>query len=526
MIPMISPAADSADFLFWAAICCALVGFIGSGLAIWLCVRVRRMRARHADERRQFDAAQTLREALLAGMGESVMLVPGSGTEFSSGHAPALLSACLEGPDAKRLVASMDALVRTEAPFEAVVRTPSAESVSVRGAAIGGRPAIFLRNLGAIDVNIDFRAVLESLPMPVWIRGEDLSLRWANAAFLEATGNARLPQAVAAQAVIERSELELAVTARDSGTPVEANRYTMIAGKRRALSISMARLRDRSVMAVARDITDVAQAEAKLKLNLEAAADLLDGIPSAIATIAADMRVTTANSAFATLWGLEESFLETRPSLSDVIERLRESRQLPEQMDFPAWKAEFLAKLETCRERSEEQWYLPGGRSVRIVIHPHLLGGVYLVIEDISERLGLESAYRLLSQVQRATLDAMDDGIAIFGPDSRIVLHNRAFASLWQLGEDALSSHPSIAGIARLVQAKFGADSIWNMVLAGATAEEPERCNDWGRIVRADGRVLSLTMSRLPNGATMATFADVTDLERFEELKRESNHAA
>jgi hypothetical protein len=35
---------------------------------------------------------------------------------------------------------------------------------------------------------------------------------------------------------------------------------------------------------------------------------------------------------------------------------------------------------------------------------------------------------------------------------------------------------------------------------------------------RADGRVISLSLSRLPNGTTVVAFTDITDLEKFNAL--------
>jgi hypothetical protein len=43
----------------------------------------------------------------------------------------------------------------------------------------------------------------------------------------------------------------------------------------------------------------------------------------------------------------------------------------------------------------------------------------------------------------------------------------------------------------------------------------PETLGEWSKTRRADGVLLSLSLSRLPNGATVVTFTDLTDLERF-----------
>jgi PAS domain-containing protein len=159
---------------------------------------------------------------------------------------------------------------------------------------------------------------------------------------------------------------------------------------------------------------------------------------------------------------------------------------------------------------------------VRVTTHPHLQGGVFILIEDITERLRMEASLSLLTQVQKATLDTLDEGIAIFGPDGRLVLHNAHFAALWRLTETELSGQPHITDIASICNARMGPDGIWSMVSSSVNSMEQERRGKWGKATRADGRIISLCSSRLPNGASVITFMDLTDLERFEELQRVS----
>ena len=75
---------------------------------------------------------------------------------------------------------------------------------------------------------------------------------------------------------------------------------------------------------------------------------------------------------------------------------------------------------------------------------------VFVLFQDITERLRLESSLNLLTQVQKATLDTLDEGIAIFGTDGRLVLHNALFARMWKLSEDELGGQPHFAEIANV----------------------------------------------------------------------------
>ena len=304
------------------------------------------------------------------------------------------------------------------------------------------------------------------------------------------------------------------------------------AGNRRYRSVSFRMQRGRvtiflgyhgsGLAGVAIDVSDAALDASALQSDANATADMLDGIPIAIAVFAKDQRLLSYNAAYVAMWGFSKQWLDTRPSQSEIIDRLRETRQLPERHDFIAWKREHLALHENAGRQKEEFWHLSGGRSLRVVAMPHLQGGVYYLFEDVSERFRREASFNMLFQVQRAALDQVEDAIAFIAPDGRLVLHNKTFGRLWHLTEEELSGEPHFNKVVELARAQVGPDNIWNIVAAGLASDEPERCNDWGHVDRADGKSISLTMSRLPNGATLVIFADVTNLRRFEAARADA----
>ena len=235
-----------------------------------------------------------------------------------------------------------------------------------------------------------------------------------------------------------------------------------------------------------------------------------------IAVFGADKRLTACNKAYQRMWSLTEEWLDTHPTLGEILDRLREERRLPEQHDFAAWKRDQLQLFDGDSGQVDETWHLPGGGSVRVKTYPTLLCGVAYLFEDISERLSLQVSYNMLAQMQRATLNTVEDGMAVFGPDGRLKLHNDAFARLWQLSESELSGEPHLTKVAELCVARTGHDGIWNIVAEGANSAEPARYSEWGKVTRSDGRILSLSLSRLPLGATLVIFADLTDIKRLE----------
>jgi len=315
---------------------------------------------------------------------------------------------------------------------------------------------------------------------------------------------------------LDQSERDLARAAGEGADINGVKRYVVIEGERRALHIDMKRLPDKSVAGFAVDTTELAKAEAKLQLNTDAFGAVLNTLETAVAIFGADQRLVGYNTAYVRMWHLPEPWLDAHPTLSDVLDRLREMRRVPEQRNFTAWKQEHLQQFEEAGQRVIETWHLPTGMSVDVRSVPYLMGGAVYLFRDISDRLRKEATHQLLIQSQRAVLNTMTDATAMFGPDGRLKMHNDAFTRLWSLEECELTGEPHLSKVADLCAARIGRDGIWSMIAAGVNAGEPERFGEWGQLARADGRMLTLNLTRLPDGATLVAFSDLTDLERFE----------
>ena len=512
-------APTSGDFALAAIVMSSMI--VGFACCAWAIVERLRRIASDGVKNLQLAHAQAeirFREAMISACPEAIaVLGVDLAAPLSYRGGGALLQACLAGPDSATLATKLDVLMARGAAFTLAVRTSSHPAVCVRGCAIGSRAAVFLRAEDtARDSETDYRAILNALPMPVWLRNRNLALSWANGAFLAATGTATLRDALTSDATFDRSERDLARAASEGHDVVNAKRYAVIDGQRRALAMDLRRLSDASVAGIAVDVTEAAQAESRLRLNADATADVMDRIETAIAIFGSDKRLIAHNSAYLRMWGLTEDWLDMHPTLGDILDHLREERRLPEQHDFAAWKHEQLQLFEEDSQHQEETWHLPAGGSVRVKTYPYLPGGVAYLFEDISERLSLQVSYNMLAQMQRATLNTVEDGMAVFGPDGRLKLHNDAFARLWQLSESELSGEPLLTKVAELCVARTGHDGIWNIVAEAANSAEPARYSEWGKVTRSDGRILSLSLSRLPLGATLVIFADLTDIKRFE----------
>jgi len=466
------------------------------------------------------------RDALL-GAGREALVVwgrDGSGP-FSYGGGDQQLESCLKGPDALALSTALDDLSDRGVAFKLPVSDAGGRKLVARGRAVGSMAAVWLEELVAETASADFRAILDALPIPVWLRDKGLALSWGNHAFLKSTGAADVDAARASQAALDKTERDLAASARSQNSVLEARRFAVVGGQRRAITFTEIPLGDAGIIGTAIDVTDVAAAEARLQQHVDAHVDTLDKLATAVAIFGKDQKLSFYNRAFAKVWGLSEEWLDRHPGDGEILDRLREARKLPEQRDYQAWKRGRLALYQTARDRTtEELWHVPGGQTMRVISQPHPFGGLTFLYEDVSEKLALESNYNTLIKVQSATLDTLQEGVAVFGPDGRLKLHNAAFARIWDLGAEELRGEPHARAIAALCTAKFGDAAMWDRLIQ-AIVSEAGVSRDLGEVERGDRTILSLGLSPLPDGASLVTFADVTDRFRIESALRDRNDA-
>jgi len=194
-------------------------------------------------------------------------------------------------------------------------------------------------------------------------------------------------------------------------------------------------------------------------------------------------------------------------------------------VDFRAFKHQQLDMFTSLIEPQQELTHLPDGRTLRLSVSPHPFGGLTFVYEDVTDRLALERSYNTLTEVQRATLDHLYEGIAVYGSDGRLKLHNPAYRNIWGLSDQDVAGEPHISEIVEKTRAYFDDDGDWpamkESVIAKVTAQVPAS----GPLDRRDGSVLQVATMPLPDGNVLLTSLDVTDSIRVERALRERNEA-
>jgi signal transduction histidine kinase len=370
------------------------------------------------------------------------------------------------------------------------------------------------------------RALVDSHDDPAWITSADGEPEWVNQGWLNAVALPSLAEARTRGVVLDRTAAPLARTASASGGVERTLSWVNSAHGRRAYGFSATPIDGGGAALWARDVTDLENAREQLRRQSSASALVLAHIADAAAVFDTTRRLVFHNPAFATLWDLEPAWLSEHPTHAELLDRLRQRRQLPETTNYARFKSDELTCYQQVEEMSETIWRLPSERTLRLVRLPHPEGGLALIFSDITPELRLKSQFNHLIQVQRATLDKLSDAVAVFGADGRLKLHNEAFEAFWGIAAGALQSAAEFDDVVELCISRLHNRQFWRDLKGRITDPDPRSREPWkDEMKTGEGRVVTFQSRPLPDGATLIGFADITDTRRPEEALREREAA-
>lgn len=532
----------------------------------WMFLRAA-ARARRAEVRASHENA-SLRQQL--DVAQSVMMAePQALIVFEGDDAPRLVSHSLEGDagapkklrnllrfaswlerDAASDIEKRLALLKQKGEaFTVMVKTLAGAHIEAEGRASGNWLLLKFRDLAGRRLELANliaqsrtlaeelaakKTLFDALPMPVWFRGPDGRLQWVNRAYVSAVEGSRAEEVIAQQSELLESHQRRAVdTTLANGETFRKRLYTIVAGERRTFDAIVTPIGRSSAGAVI-DAAPLESAKGQLDLQMATQARTLDHVSTAVAIFGLGQRLVFYNRAYCDFWRLDAQWLDGKPTLGEILDRLRQTRQLPEQADFRAWRAAQLKALEAKAsevkanekaETTEGWWHLPDGRTVHVTTDLRPDGGVTYLYDDVTQMLALESRYNALIKVQRETLDNLREGVAVFGSDGRLKLFNPPFASVWRLNERFLEDQPHVDEVIAGRGLSVCDDDPWEATREAVTGVYEKRHSFEGQAELSDGSAIAYAGVPLPDGGTLLTYIDITDSKRAERALVERNEA-
>lgn len=419
--------------------------------------------------------------------------------------------------------AQIEALVAVGEAFEGLL-TLDNEPWRIEGRVAGGvawlrlSPASSLTLTGTEAVESGLALLADASPTPTWIVDGAGKLAWANRAWLTEVGAESIEQALEKNLSFDRGADALAAETGRLGVRQEGFRWTTGGGARRAWRIIAEPAGGGAVTVFALEVTEAEETRDNLRRHVEAHDETLNHLADAVAIFGPSKRLAFHNTAFQTLFDIDPAWLDERPTHAELLDRLRQRRRLPEVVDYAGWKARELQFYEASEASPDDSWSLPDGRTLRVVRQPHPLGGILLIFSDITDELQLRSRFNAQLQVQRATLDKLNDAVAVFGSDGRLRLYNEAFEGFWRLNADQIEGATEFDALAELCKPVLPDPALWLGLKARVADPDPEsRVAISGEGRTTDGRTAAWQTRPLPDGATLVAFSDVTARRELEQ---------
>jgi PAS domain-containing protein len=185
---------------------------------------------------------------------------------------------------------------------------------------------------------------------------------------------------------------------------------------------------------------------------------------------------------------------------------------MPEPKNYANWRARVGTVVAAASDGSfRETWALPDGRTFRVTGRPHPDGAVAFMFEDISHEISLTRSFRSELALGASVLNALDQSIAVFGPDGRLEFSNAQFQAACALPNTIAQSDHKLAH----AQAHWKRQFAPSPALAQFLAElaEPDGAFQ-GVLTGKDQTKTDMRLHPLAGGMRMVAFQPVM-AERF-----------
>jgi signal transduction histidine kinase len=278
------------------------------------------------------------------------------------------------------------------------------------------------------------------------------------------------------------------------------------------LENSMARLPDGGIISVFNDVTALHFAEAAARERAALLDGVLRALPHGVCVYGPDRRVAMFNAAYARI--MDGSPIAVGEHIEEIAARRIAAGEFSE-----AYLAQSEARLgETGSEPEETVRVRPNGTVIAVRAARLADGGHISVVTDVTALRRAEEAARGRAELMDAALEALPDGVVVYGPDRRARFANAAYRRI--MGAAAARIGESLEEVAERRVAAGEQTREMAETLLRRHAGPPEEAGRPVRRLRPDGTAIVTRAGRLPDGGHIAVISDVTALHQAEEELR------
>ncbi|MEK9968172.1 MAG: PAS-domain containing protein [Ferrovibrio sp.] len=268
---------------------------------------------------------------------------------------------------------------------------------------------------------------------------------------------------------------------------------------------------DGDVIAIVSDISDLKQAEQRLR-------DAIESLSDGFVLYGPDNRLVLANHKLYELTGHDPNVVKPGISHDEIINILVQRRQdIWPQSDNDGYAEMLRREQRNPTGRPVDREFLPG-QWLRSVRHRAADGSTISVVSDITDLKQTE-------QRMRDAIEALSEGFILFGSDKRMIMANRRYYEVFDLPPDSLLPGTTIDEVVDVAAARRK-QSWSNFDQHGyITAARADYHNPSGKPVDGEflpGRWLRNLRTRLADGGVILVASDITDLKLAEQRLRDA----
>ena len=360
------------------------------------------------------------------------------------------------------------------------------------------------------------RDLLDNLPFPVWLRGNDLKIIDFNKKFSEYLNKSRNTSLDGENEITTSSgdsaSKALAQKAQDTNKAQKSTVSIVKNGQRIMMKAFEApfhaeeNLENIYTTGALIDVNELEELKRNLKLHQNAQLEILRTLGTAFAVFDQHFKLAFHNSSFAELWKLDQEWLESSPTYSMFLDVVREKRLLPEVPDYLLFKAEEQKKFSQIIEPQKDMLHLPNGKTLSRLRAPYPMGGLIFAYEDISDKLATTSAYNALLSVQQEIMENIFDAILIFGSNGRLSLYNEAYLKLWQANKTFLDGEPNLDELLESQKKFLATDIDWEKLKKDIAGHLLSMTTKSFILNRTCGDSLEIAARNLSDGSLIITY--------------------
>ncbi|HUB44085.1 MAG TPA: PAS-domain containing protein [Acetobacteraceae bacterium] len=299
-----------------------------------------------------------------------------------------------------------------------------------------------------------------------------------------------------------------AVLAADGTEPGRLRRRTF---NGRTFDLHSAPLPGGGYVVCAQDITPVVAARDEAEVVLSRTSTALTTLQVGLAAFSPAGNLMLANARFGELLGLPPDHLTRDTHVSALLDAVAAR----DEFAGPDGAAFIAEQRRTERARpATARWVRGNGRAIDVASNPLPDGGWTMTVTDVTPVVQAEDEASRRARGLDAILDAIPQGICVFGPDQRVTMFNRAHAQVMAGVPLAIGDHWLDVVRRRAEAGEYGQGNVEEIV-AQQTALDANR-PQVRRRRRPNGMVVDVRTVPLPTGGFILVVSDITPLTAAE----------